>query len=154
MLPLTDKLPSCSKSGHILPGLKTSSLLSLGKVCDAGCKVNLDHAKLEITKDNTVIITGKRNQRNGLWEIPFHPNPKTKLQCNNVVYPPTHGGLYPIRYTSNEVVPQRRNNTKKPTKCINIFKHLNAIIDDNVFDNLIEDQLKQDKREHKLNVII
>ena len=101
-----------------------------------------------------MIVTGKRNKRNGLWEIPFHPNPKTELQYDNVVYPLTHGGIYPKRYTTDEVATKTRNKIKRPSKFVNIFKTLNAIIDDNIFDNLISNQLKHDKRKDQLNVII
>ena len=45
------------------------NLLSIGKLCDAGCTAIFTNKKVAITSNNKTILEGKRNQVNGLWEV-------------------------------------------------------------------------------------
>ena len=59
----------------ILPALKSSSLVSLGQLCDDQCVVLLSNKDLHVIKDNKIIMQGKRNPTDGLWDIPIaHPS--------------------------------------------------------------------------------
>ena len=54
----------------ILPGLKSASLVSIGQLCDDHCDVySYRHTLLEV-KDKEVVLEGKRNQADRLWDIP------------------------------------------------------------------------------------
>ena len=96
VLPLPNELQTLAKTGHVLPKLN-STLLSLGKFCDAGCTVHLNEKHININNNDRTILTGWRTPHNGLWEIPFHPTQKTTLQHNNVVLPLSHPNIYPTR---------------------------------------------------------
>ena len=78
-------LSPASTIAKILPDLNSSSLLSLVQVCDGGCNVLLNKQKIYAIKDKEVVIEGKRNHRNGLWDIiiPSHPHDKTSVQTIN-----------------------------------------------------------------------
>ena len=84
-LPLSNKLSKAAKDAIIVPKLKSSSLISLGQLCDDGCKVILDHKKLKVIKNNDFVIEGQRNHSDGLWDIPIH---------SSYVMPQRHPGLY------------------------------------------------------------
>ena len=75
-LPLHNKLTKTARTAKILPGLKSASLISLGKLCDDGCDITLHEDKLYVSKDNEVVLTGHRNMVDNLWDIPVS---KTKL---------------------------------------------------------------------------
>ena len=74
-----------AKKATVLPDLKSSSLISLGQLCDDNCKVLLDKKKLQVFKENDVILEGIRNPKDGLWDIPIK---------ENYVVPKSHPGLY------------------------------------------------------------
>ena len=52
-------------------------MVSIGKLCDAGCEAIFKKDIVHITKNNQILLEGKRNAINGLWEVPLHPE-----QCN------------------------------------------------------------------------
>jgi hypothetical protein len=47
------QLPKTAKKAHVIPGLSTSSLLSVGKLVDAGCSVIFDKTKVQILHKKT-----------------------------------------------------------------------------------------------------
>jgi hypothetical protein len=71
-----DHLPPSATSTHIFPGLKSASLLSIGQLCDVGCKAVFRKRDLQIyDEDHKLVINGKRNPADGLWDIDI---PSTK----------------------------------------------------------------------------
>ena len=68
---LSQHLSKQAKTAVVLPNLTSSSLISLGQLCDNGCKVNLDKNSLNVYKDSKLIMEGTRNKINGLWDIPI-----------------------------------------------------------------------------------
>ncbi len=63
---------------HVLPEL-SHSLISIGKLCDAGCTATFDAKKVVITHNQDEILTGKRNTQ-GLWMLPTtHPTTSTQV---------------------------------------------------------------------------
>jgi len=65
-LPLSNQLSTKGKTAIVLPDLTSSSLVSLGQLCDDGCEINLDKHKLSVYKDEDLIIEGARNKTDGL----------------------------------------------------------------------------------------
>ncbi len=64
-------IPSeAARTGHIIPGL-TNNLLSLGKLCDAGCTAQLDKHMLHVhNKHGNLILTGHRKPTGArLWRV-------------------------------------------------------------------------------------
>jgi hypothetical protein len=59
-----------ARTGHIIPGL-TNNLLSLGKLCDAGCTAQLDKRMLRVhDKHGNLILTGHRELTGArLWRV-------------------------------------------------------------------------------------
>ena len=70
LLPLSSKLSHRAKTAKILPKLNSASLISMGQLCDDGCKVVLTKDHLIAVKEDEIILQGKRNQADGLWDIP------------------------------------------------------------------------------------
>ena len=89
-LKLSSQLPSTKAT--VLPHLTTSSLISLGKLCDEGCNISLNKETMQVKKDGNMVLQGYRNHNDGLWDIPIynHPNPKTSIQPDNYILPPSH----------------------------------------------------------------
>jgi hypothetical protein len=73
-------------------GLTHSSLLSIGKLCDAGCNATFTHATVVITHHDATIMHGSRDPCTGLWRLPLsHTPPNTttptvtpEYQCRSV----------------------------------------------------------------------
>ena len=59
----TMNLPTCFKNnieGHVLPDLKSASLLSIGQLRDNGCSTYFNKNKIYIIHNNTIILEGHR----------------------------------------------------------------------------------------------
>ena len=52
-------------------GLHSASLISLGQLCDDDCIAILDKNEINILKDSKIILKGRRNKTDGLWDIPI-----------------------------------------------------------------------------------
>ena len=101
-LPLSTALSNQAKDATIIPKLKSSSLISLGQLCDDGCNVELDKLNLKVYKNHNLILKGHRNLSDGLWDIP-------------IVVPKTHPGLYANR---SKAQPSKTTHFKKsPRQC-------------------------------------
>ena len=90
-LPLYSKLSKKARIAKILPELRSSSLLSLGQLCDDDCDILLNKKKMYVIKDKELILQGTRNKLDGLWDIPVY---KTELNSDNFGKPPTSAALY------------------------------------------------------------
>ena len=75
-VPLSSHLTPAASTGHVLDGLSTGSLISIGKLCDDDCAAMFSKYHVHIIKNGNIIIKGKRNP-NGLWNIPFAPKATT-----------------------------------------------------------------------------
>ena len=67
------KLSQQAKLVHVFPDLHSTSLISLGQLCDDGCTIVLTNTGIFVFKQKEVILTGIRNLNDGLWDIPLHP---------------------------------------------------------------------------------
>ena len=83
-LPLSAMLSSKAQSAYVLDELQTGTLISLGQLCDDDCIAIFNKYKVRFTKENKVIITGKR-MTNGLWSIPIKHADPTVLQANGIL---------------------------------------------------------------------
>jgi hypothetical protein len=63
------QLPDTAKKAQVIPGLSTSSLLSVGQLVETDCSVTFDKTKVQILHKKAKILEGQRNLRNGLWKI-------------------------------------------------------------------------------------
>ena len=70
-------LSTTATTAHVLPNLKSASLLSMGQLCDDDCIVTLDKSKMTVEKNNKIILEGTRNINDGLWDIQLDTNPLT-----------------------------------------------------------------------------
>jgi hypothetical protein len=92
-LSLSPTLSTKSQHAAVLPQLKSASLISLGQLCDDDCTVELTKTDLKVRKNNKLVLSGTRNESDGLWDIPI----KSQLQHNNFILPPVKGNLYKSR---------------------------------------------------------
>jgi len=83
-LPINN-LSQHAKTVNILPELKSSSLLSLGQLCDDNCQVLLQKQDLRVFKNNKTIIKGKRNLTDGLWDVNIPSVDNTNVQKISVI---------------------------------------------------------------------
>ena len=159
-IPLSSQLSRNAQTGHVLPGLKSATLLSAGKICDDGCDIILRQNDVHVIKHSdkldkvikgeTTVLKGTRNSYNRLWNIPVH---KTTLHDNHYHTPLTHPALYHSgKKTSTRPVTLPRRHSSSPNKtldCISSFipefQHSNNVIDDNEFNHLIHHQQKMDR---------
>jgi hypothetical protein len=68
------QLPETAKKAHVIPGLSTSSLLSVGQLVDADFSVTFDKTKVQILHKKAKILEGQRNLINGLWTLDLQGN--------------------------------------------------------------------------------
>ena len=150
-LTLHHNLSSHAQVGTVLPQLRSSSLLSLGQLCDDGCDVILNKTNLYAVKDKELIIQGVRNKTDGLWDIPVT---KRQVQQDNFIPPSSHAALYtstPI--TSPAVNHLHRKRIPVSNTYNHIFDDLEPLIDVNETHFLVDQQLKEDAQDCQLGRI-
>ena len=117
-IPLSHKLSIKAKEATVLPNLHSSSLISLGQLCDDDCKVLLDKKELNVYKDDEVLLKGYRNPTDGLWDIPIVQN----IIPDNFVMPKTHAAMYAPTCKSTTptlILKQKKKIHKSKSKCRN-----------------------------------
>jgi hypothetical protein len=65
------QLPNKARESYIIPRMKNHSLISVVKLCEAGCKVFFGKNECSILYNGMEIIKGRKNATNGLWYIPI-----------------------------------------------------------------------------------
>ena len=79
-IPLSSKLSPQAQQGLILPHLKSASLIAMGPLCDDDCNVIFSKKHMAVIKNNEVILRGKRNKYDDLWDIPIEKNNHHAIQ--------------------------------------------------------------------------
>jgi hypothetical protein len=64
-------LPPAARHIHIVPELASSSLISMGQLCDAGCSVAFTATDVNVSVNDTVVLTGHRTPNTLLWHFPL-----------------------------------------------------------------------------------
>lgn len=62
-------LPLNARHTYLVPELKSHPLISIGTLCDAGCKGTFDVTKMIVHHDNHPILTGHREPTTKLWYL-------------------------------------------------------------------------------------
>lgn len=107
-------LPRKARLVHLFPALQqqNTSLLSIGKLCDAGCKATFTADQVTITLHGKQLLTGHRCPTTGLWLITLPTPVPLKAPANAHAVPAPHQ------------VPQA-NSVTQPTKAADMvaFSH-------------------------------
>ena len=69
-------LPDALNEAHIVPGISHLSLISTRKFADVGCKVLFDMNECRVHYKGALVLTDKRDEATGLWNIPIKPQEK------------------------------------------------------------------------------
>eukprot|EP00984_Skeletonema_dohrnii_P002769 scaffold955_cov79-Skeletonema_dohrnii-CCMP3373.AAC.11 len=105
-------LPAEMTAGHIVPGLSHSSLISIRRFCDAGCKVVFDIDECRVYYQGRLVLSGGREPRTGLWRLPINPvspHRQETVQGLDLHIPMNHPmndaamNVYTIPYRQNQV---------------------------------------------------
>jgi hypothetical protein len=63
-------LPLSACRAHDVPSFQSHSLLSIGQLCNHGCKAFFTNDCITITRDDLILLTGtKSSSTNGLWTL-------------------------------------------------------------------------------------
>ena len=112
-IPLSSKLSPQAQQGLILPHLKSASLIAMGPLCDDDCNVIFSKKHMAVIKNNEVILRGKRNKYDDLWDIPIE---KTIITPSNIGATQPHPALYAQLCKKNLA---KTNLSKRPLSPIN-----------------------------------
>ena len=167
ILPLSNNFSKEAKTATVLPKLQSSTLLSMGKICDDDNLVIFTKTKVRaISKSNEVeklldsqpiLLEGQRNPVDGLWDTSLTADVhrfKEKIQDDVFVMPLPHPNIYHDRKTNNDRIRTQSSVAKKIVK--KQLKH------NDEFDRILEEQRLKDVKEHhrvhlqndKINIII
>lgn len=64
-------LPQATRTGHILPGMSSYSLVSVVTQPNAGCQVTFDKIGVNVTYRGRMVMEGNKCTRTGLWMVPI-----------------------------------------------------------------------------------
>jgi len=78
-------LPKAARTAHIFPALGTTSLLSVGQLCDADCTATFTEKTITITHNDKTILSGTQNKKTNLWNVnlPTHTTESKTNHKNN-----------------------------------------------------------------------
>jgi hypothetical protein len=65
------KLPLEARRGHIMPGMKGHSLVSLVQLCMAGCTITISESAMNVWYKGELVLKGQKCNRTGLWLVPI-----------------------------------------------------------------------------------
>ena len=68
-------LPKTARIAHLFPALTDTSLLSIRKLCDAGCHAHFDKDNVTITYRGNVLLKGNTCPHTRLWQVPLQTKP-------------------------------------------------------------------------------
>ena len=85
ILPLSSSLTPKASTAHLLQDLQSASLILVGQLCDNDCRVQFSKQDMKVYKNNKLIITGKRNRLDGIWDILITKNDSILRQQLNVI---------------------------------------------------------------------
>ena len=74
------ELPTKARLGHFIPGLASHSLLSVIKLCNAGCEVIFNKIGCVVKYRGRIALTGKKCTKTGLWMVPISNKPTQTAQ--------------------------------------------------------------------------
>ena len=153
ILPLSAALSKEAKTATVLPQLQSSTLLSMGKICDDDNlvvfnkqKVRAFAASKEVEKlldKQPILLEGRRNPVDGLWDTSLTADVsrfKDKLQDDVFVMPATHPNIYRDRKINNDRIRTQPSVAKKI-----VTKQLQH---NDEFDQILEAQRLKDINEH------
>ena len=63
------QLPRTARIGHIIPGLASHSLLSVVKLCNAGCEVTFTKINCIVAHRGKTVLRGQKSLNSGLWMV-------------------------------------------------------------------------------------
>ena len=69
------ELPTKARLGHIIPGLASHSLLSVIKLCNAGCDMIFSKIGCIVKHRGKIVLTGNKCTKTGLWMVPISNKP-------------------------------------------------------------------------------
>ena len=114
---LSSKISKEAQTETALPALRSSLWISLEQLCDNNCVILLNKEKMYAIKEDEVLLQGKRNIIDSLWDIPIHT---IIIQEDHYEEPQRHGLTY--KKQKNNFIKQCIS-TEKPKKEENIFSH-------------------------------
>ena len=82
-LQFNDCLSDTAKTAYVLPGMTNESLISIGQLCDDDCIAIFSKNDLNIFKNKKLVLQGKRNKTDGLWDVPSTPTIKNHAHSIN-----------------------------------------------------------------------
>jgi hypothetical protein len=68
-------LPGAARHVHLVPALKSMSLISIGQLCNAGCNVTFDATIIQVHYNDQPILTGTRWPDTKLWHLDLAQSP-------------------------------------------------------------------------------
>ena len=143
-LHFSKSLSENARTAVILPGLKSSSLISFGKLCDDDCDILLNKRKMYAVKNDEIVLEGDRNFRDRLWDIPVQ---KTELSPTIITNTPQHAGLYNNYSVIKPTIKQKRARINSlPRHYQNIFANMDKLIEVHECNNIVDEQLKNDRK--------
>ena len=114
---------------HVFPKLGSASLISVPQLCDDDCTVVFNKKKAYISKNNKIIVTGNRNNMDGLWDIaiPVKSDTKKNHHCPDISnsfdtknvrhHPQTSNKSGASNISSSYFIrPNRKNSSKRHSK--------------------------------------
>ena len=133
--------------------MKSANLISIPQLADDGCVTVLDKEKIIVKKDEKIVLSGKRNMRDGLYDVVIkkHPNPKTSITPCNYVMPTIHN-IYECK--ASPTTSMAAKTKASPQRKITRPYHIDNIKSQQL-SHLIALQKQQDtQKESHINVIL
>jgi hypothetical protein len=78
-------LPPAARHIHIVPALASSSLISMGQLCDAGCTIAFTATEVTVSVNDAIVLIGHRTPDTRLWHFPLPTSAPTPSMCHSAM---------------------------------------------------------------------
>ena len=75
-------LPSKARKAYIVPALDSTTLISIGQLCDAGCEAIFTASALKVYHQERLVLQGKRSQDTKLWHLSLPAKQHSERACH------------------------------------------------------------------------
>ena len=129
-LPLHPALSSSSQKGNILKNLQSTSLISIGPLCDNRCAVVLTDKDIAMVRYNEVVLCRWCYRTDNMWDIPLinhkisTPNCKLPIPHPSLYFPHKHQICPPELNTVNGRKNILKRNNKETSTQSKVVNHL------------------------------
>ena len=118
-------VPANANEARVFTDLKSGNLLSIGQLCDNGCKAIFQQTKVTINnKNNQTVLEGPRDPVTKLWTVNIPTAPTTPSDAKQPTHPQQAHGIIQKKTTQSDLAIFHHATLGTPTQSTLLKAHV------------------------------